>query len=492
MMAAVATAAALAVAGSAIREWRNDPVRFVRDVFGATPDAWQAKVLRDDAPKVAQRASVGVGKSTGLCWKSWHFLVTRPDPKVVATSITEKNIDDGLWAEMKKWQNKSPLLTAAFQWSADRIYLRERPETWFASKRTWSRTANAEQQGESLAGIHADNVLFILDEAGGIPDAVAKTAENALSAGKYLRLWIAGNPTRLSGPLWRACNSERRFWSVHEISGDPDRADRAPRVSIAWAREEIEKDGRDSNSVRIRVLGEFPTSDTNALLGPDDVLRAMRRNPRREVYADSPRIHAVDVARGGADRSVIVERQGVLMVQPRILRDLVPHGLMTLAGHAAQLYEDRKPDGLFVDETGLGSGVVDRLKQLKVPVVGVNFASASREPKKYRNKRAEIHFALAQWVKQVGALPEIPELVAELTAPQYYVDGQGRFELEDKDEIKKRLGFSPDIADAGALTFSEPVLARTVRDSDEMKFVMAARQSGAQSWDYNPLAVGRG
>src|SRR5262249_56383300 len=84
-------------------------------------------------------------------------------------------------------------------------------------------------QGETLAGLHADHILFILDEAGGIPDAVMASAEAALSSCKEGHIVQAGNPTHLEGPLWRACTSERRLWKIVEITGDPDDPRRATR-----------------------------------------------------------------------------------------------------------------------------------------------------------------------------------------------------------------------------------------------------------------------
>src|SRR6185437_7015278 len=162
-------------------------------------------------------------------------------PKVAATSISEDNLRDNLWTVMAHWQAKSDLLKAAFTWTKSRIFANDHPETWWMAFRTWPKSADRSRQADTLAGLHADYILFILDESGGIPDAVMASAEAALSSCVEGHIVQAGNPTHLEGPLWRACTSERRLWHVTEISADPDDPRRATRVKAEWAKEQIEK-----------------------------------------------------------------------------------------------------------------------------------------------------------------------------------------------------------------------------------------------------------
>jgi hypothetical protein len=255
-----------------LRAWAENPPRFVREQFGVTPDPWQDDVLAafPHRSRLAMKACKGPGKTAVLAWLAWNFLATRPEPKIAATSITADNLADNLWAEMAKWQARSPLLQAQFQWTKTRIFSRQKPETWWMSARSWARTADRLQQGNTLAGLHADYILFILDESGGIPDAVMASAEAALASCVEGHIVQAGTPTHLEGPLWRACTGERRLWHVTEISADPDDPRRATRVSARWAREQIEKYGRDNPWVMINVFGRFPPAALNTLIGPDD------------------------------------------------------------------------------------------------------------------------------------------------------------------------------------------------------------------------------
>src|SRR5262249_4635508 len=153
------------------------------------------------------------------------------------------------------------------------------------SARTWSRTADAQQQSLTLAGLHGDNTCVLLDESGGIPDGVMSTAEGTLSTkGGEHRIIQAGNPTHPEGPLYRACTNERHLWKLIEITGDPDDQIRSHRISIRWAQEQIEKYGRDNPWVLVNVFGQFPPSSFNTLLGPDQISAAMKRTLQESMY----------------------------------------------------------------------------------------------------------------------------------------------------------------------------------------------------------------
>jgi phage terminase large subunit len=447
-------------AASTIRRWRLNPIDQVRECFKAEPDAWQADVLAafPKSPRMAMKACKGPGKSCVLAWLIWNFLTTRLHPKVVCTSITGDNLADGLWTELANWQNRSELLRATFTWTKTRIVANDHPETWWASARQWAKGADSKTQGETLAGIHADNVLFVLDEAGGIPDAVAAAAEAGLAnvvdpTKQEAHLLIAGNPYALEGPLYRACTSERQLWHLTEISADPDDPKRTPRVSAEWARQQIEKFGRDNPWVLVNVFGKFPPSSLNALLGPDDVNQCLGRHLDDRATAGAARILGVDVARDGGDRTVLFPRCGPVAYAPVILRGA---NNVAVADRIKMAFANWKPNQIFIDATGgYGGGVVDLLEQAGLPVVGVQFAGKAGDPR-YNNKRSEMWFLMAEWVKRGAALPPLAELVPELTCPTYFFHGD-KFALEPKDQIKARLGFSPDLGDALCLTFAQPV-----------------------------------
>lgn len=442
-------------AGEKLKLWREKPHVMVRELFGVTPDPWQDEDLAafPTTQRYAARACKGPGKSTLLSWMGWNFLLTRPHPNCAATSISGDNLKDGLWKEMAKWYGRSSLLQEMFEVRAERIYCREFKDTWFMSARTWSQSANKQQQADALAGFHADYLLYLIDEAGGIPDGVMAAAEAGLASGIETKIAMAGNPTHLSGPLYRAATTEASLWRQREITADPDDPMRTPRVSAQWAREQIQKYGRDNPWVLVNVFGKFPPASLNALLGVDDVSAAIGRHVPESAYKRASKVLGVDVARFGDDSSVIFPRQGVASFTPIQLRNV---DSLQGAGAVARKWADWSADACFVDDTGgYGGAWIDQLRSLGRQPIPVPFSGKANDPR-FFNKRAEILWALAEWVKEGGALPDVPEMRAELTSLTYSYQGD-RILLAPKDSIKEVIGRSPDFTDALALTFAQPV-----------------------------------
>ncbi len=439
-----------------LERWRHDPVTFVRDNFQVERDEWQIDFLNayNTNQRTAAKACKGPGKTAVLAWCCWHFLLTRPQCKIAATSITGDNLRDGLWAEMAIWQQKSPVLTEQFEWTKTRIYSKDFPETWWMSARQWSKSADSQSQADTLAGLHAENIMFVLDEAGGIPAAVMAAAEAVLAnEGSDAKILMCGNPTHLTGPLYSACTKERSYWKLIEITGDPDDPKRSKRISVDWARKQIATYGRDNPWVLVNVFGQFPPSSLNALLGPEDMKKAMARVLRPEAYNHMPKTLGVDVARHGDDRSVIFPRQGLVMFKPKVVR--IPN-TQELAGLVAQCIRKFQPDAVFVDATGgWGWGVIDALNAWGYAVTPVEF-SGKASNRQYFNKRAEMAFEFANWVKGGGCLPDLPELTEEATAITYAFS-KDQLQIAPKDEIKEELGRSPDLFDGGMLNFAYPV-----------------------------------
>lgn len=450
-----------------IRRWRESPLAMVRELFQVEPDAWQTDVLQafPHNPMMAMVACKGPGKTCVEAWLNWNFLATRPYPKMAATSISGDNLRDNLWAEMAKWRDKSPFLKNRFEWTKSRIYLRDAEETWFLSARTWPQSADPQKQADTLAGLHADYIMFTLDESGGIPDSVMVAAEAALSSCVEGHILQAGNPTQLSGPLHRANRSRKErggLWWVINITGDPDDPKRSPRVSVQWAKDQIATHGRDNPWVLVNVFGQFPPSSFNALIGLDEVEAAMARQYRDWDYRDAARVLGVDVARYGNAASCIYKRWGLQSFPMRKIRNV---NSIQGAGLVARSWDDWQADACFVDATGgFGAGWIDQLTtNLNKSPIGVQFSEKAHEANKYANKRAEMAFDTVNWIKRGGALVNSVELKRTLTETTYTFQ-KDRILLEPKEDIEVRLGFSLDEFDSLILTFAEPVSpkARTV------------------------------
>lgn len=444
-----------------LAEWRANPNKFVFDNFGVTPDPWQEQVLTAFADgtisRISMQACAGPGKSAVLAWCGLNFLTCYGEPgdhpKGAAVSITCDNLKDNLWPEIAKWRGRSPFISHVLTWTKERIFATDHPETWFISARSWSKNSDEQEQGRTLSGLHSKYVLALIDEAGDIPIAVAKAAEQALSTGpKFGKIVMAGNPTSQTGILYAAATKFRNLWFIVRITGDPLDPMRSTRIDIDWAQRQIDTYGRDNPWVMAFILGQFPPGSINTLFGPDEVAKAMERSYPIETIAHSQKRIGVDVARFGDDRTVLFPRQGLVAFQPVIMR-----GARTgdIAARVAAAKGRWGSELELVDGTGgYGAGVIDALLQAGHAPLEISSSGKAIDPR-YMNKRAEMWFEMANWLRRGGQLPNLPDLAKELTAPTYFFQN-GKFQLEPKEQIKKRLGFSPDIADALALTFAQP------------------------------------
>jgi phage terminase large subunit len=449
-----------------IRRWRADPVAFVREQFAIEPDAWQLDVLAAFAdplkPRISMQACAGPGKTAVLAWCGWNFITCYAEkgehPKGAAVSIDATNLETNLWPELAKWRDRSAFLRTAFTWTKTRIFANDHPETWFLAARTFPKTANADEQGKTLAGLHSKYPLFLIDESGAMPTTIMRAAEQALANCTFGKIVQAGNTLSREGMLYAAATTLAHQWYIVRITADPDDPQRTPRVSLDWARQQIATYGRENPWVQAYVLGQFPPNSLNTLLGDDDVRAAMQRELPKEVYNWAQARLGVDVARFGDDRTVIFPRQGKRAFQPTIMRHARDSAVST--DIATTVLRERVTYGAPVtvmDATGgWAAGARDVLLAAdpNYPPVSVQFHTSGLDAR-YTNRRAEMWFQAAEWVKAGGWLPNIPELIGELSTPTYtYVNG--KFQIEPKDQVKQRLGRSPDLADALALTFGVP------------------------------------
>lgn len=444
-----------------IRLWWEHPVAFVRDCFEVEPDPWQFDVLEafPTTPLISMQACRGPGKTATLAWLGWNFLLTRPYPNIAATAISGDNLRDNLWKEMALWRakDKTKILSSLYEITSERIFRKGFKDTWFMSARTWPKSGDMQAQSAVLSGLHADYVMFILDESGEIPVPVGVTAEAALLSGKEAHVVQAGNPTTHDGYLYSASRDKR--WKVFEITGDPDDPKRAPRVNIDEARRQIQRWGRDNPWVMSGILGKFPPSNLASLISEDEVRAAMNRHYRTHEIGAVAKIIGVDVARQGLDASVISMRQGIQAYPFRRFRNI--DGIVG-ASITNNLWDEFQADACFVDATGgLGFTWIDQLRTLGKSPLAVQFSSKAADEDRFVNKRAEMYWRAVQWIKNGGALPGeftegARELMDALCKTQMFHKND-RIQLEEKEQIRDRLGFSPDEADSFVVGFAETV-----------------------------------
>lgn len=222
------------------------------------------------------------------------------------------------------------------------------------------------------------------------------------------------------------------------------------------------RDELSNNAFRQELLCDFNAASDDNLMQMDEVLEAMDRPADPDAASIWPLIIGVDVARFGDDATVFFPRQGPYAYEPEVLHKL---SNVEVAHHLAAYAAERKPDMICIDH-GQGTGVIDLVRELlrsrpEISVVEIPFGSRALQPEKYKNRRAEMWTRIRDYIRNGGSLPDSKQLLAELCAPTYSYDDQGRIKLEPKEEIKARLdGKSTDLADALALTFAVNVQSR--------------------------------
>jgi hypothetical protein len=313
-----------------------------------------------------------------------------------------------------------------------------------------ARTGRKENP-EALQGFHANELLFLIDEASGVDDTVFEVARGALST-PGARVIMTSNPTRTTGFFYRAFHANRENWDCHTLS-----CLESPHVAPEYIKEMQQEYGKDSDIYRVRVLGEFPSGGDLQFIRAADVEASMARQIDPRAYQHAPVVLGVDVAWYGGDRNVIVLRQGLYA---RVIWTVRECELAVLSGIVAEMWDKHRASAVFVDATGVGAGVVSDLRMMGRSPFAVQFGGGANDVK-YKNKRAECWGNMRDWIVADGGFLDAGEyaerLKDDLTAPDYCYDLQGRLQLERKEDMKKRGVASPDFADALSLTFAQPI-----------------------------------
>lgn len=427
--------------------WQNDPAGFCRAVLGVSPEPWQQQALQavQANDRIAIRSGHGVGKSALLAWLVLWFLSTRSVAKIPCTAPTAHQLLDILWGEIAKWRRRLPAVLAdRIDVKKDRVELIHAPYECFAV----ARTARKEQP-EAFQGFHSENLLFIVDEASGVDDAIFEVGEGAMST-VDAKTVLAGNPTRASGYFFEAFHRARAAWATLRVAC-ADSSLVAPKYAAGMA----ERYGIDSNVYRVRVLGEFPTAEDDAVIPLDWCESAVHRDVA--PLENSRVVWGLDVARFGSDRTALAKRRGNVLLEP--VKSWHGKDLMQVSGLVVDAYEavddTECPDEILVDSIGIGAGVVDRLRELGLPARGVNVAEAAATDARHNRRRDELWWRVREWFEARDCvIPDDPALIAELSLPKYRFTSAGKLQVESKDDMKGRGVQSPDLADALCLTFA--------------------------------------
>lgn len=425
---------------------------FIREILEAEPEPWQKEVLEamdKGHNKVSIRSGHGVGKTALCSWLALHFLLFRNDVKVIVTAPSQDQMRDGLIPEINKWISRLPeWMRLSLETISDRITRSPNASNNFISFRTARK-----EKPEALAGVHAEHVMIIVDEASGVDEVIYETGQGALSTEGSIALLI-GNPTNPSGFFYKTHNELSDLWWTKRVACQD-----SSRVSEKYIISQARTYGVDSREYRVRVLGEFPESGADAVIPRGFVTSAIRRY-EDDTSLGRDIVWGLDPGRGG-DPSGFVERDSNQITEAR---ELKYDDLMSIVGWVKRRYDMTPPSFLpkkiFVDSIGLGAGVADRLIEMDLPVVHVNVAESPSLADRFVNLRAELWYAAREWFESREVSINLADselegkLVHELTSVNQKFTSLGKVQLESKEEMRRRGVKSPNIADALVLTFA--------------------------------------
>lgn len=437
-------------ANALLERCQADPVWFATEILGVHLWSRQREIIQAvrDHPRVAVRSGHGVGKTKTAAVAALWFLFSFPNSRVVTTATKWAQVEKQLWHEINQLHRRAraPLGGTCLN---TRVELED-------GRYAIGLSAKPENS-ESFAGHHAPHILVIYDEASGIHSKIFEVGEGYMTT-DGARALLIGNPTRPEGEFYSAFHARRSdyytmhisAWESPPITGEtvpPDLA--AALTGRSWCEGRREAWGEDSVLYQVRVLGNFAKQASDAVIS----LGVVEDAQDRELRADNKRdliVIGCDVARYGTDETVITERVGqrVRIVETYVGKPTT-HTAARVAHWATQ--HPKAATRIVVDDVGVGGGVTDQLRADGWNVTGFNAGEKADQTLQFPNRRSELWFQAAAQLEDLDLDPD-DQLAADLTAPRYGYDLKMRRVVESKDETKKRLGRSPDRADAVLLT----------------------------------------
>jgi len=440
----------------AIQFYEDHPVEFCRDMIGVECDDWQKEAF-DDLYKhhfLAIKAGSGVGKTEWLSLATMHFLATKPFSIVPSTAPSQHQLEDLLWQKHFTNIQRSDYLKQMMSWTQRRISVRKHEGEWYAVART-ARVSGSGKVAEGLQGFHAqresDNLLYIIDEASGVGDEIFPAIEGALT-GKKAYAVLAANPTRLTGYFHSVFTSPKLqgLYKLRTVSCLDSKF-----VEERYIRMMKAMYGEDHPIYKIKVLGEFPSSDIE-LLFPYSDIEKMHWNDVIDMRGDrTPIEFGIDIGRTTAKTTVCI-RKGL-----RIMK----YEWKQLTGTTIDAVEQTQwildlvhawePAVVKIDANGIGGPIFDSLARIypKIfrPVIGQASASETKKSR-YVNLRAQGYWEFKNLMPAICCDAWPNEIFEEMSDMRYKLPN-GKIQIESKEEMQRRNKPSPDFTDATVYAF---------------------------------------
>ena len=440
-----------------LRRWQREECARIKEHIAEN----KRRITRGETPivfKLATTSGRGTGKSAFVAMIMLWLMSTVLGIAIVVTANTETQLKDKTMAEVGKWHTlminshwfeKTALSLRPAPWFEELLKTQLKIDTgyYYISAQMWS-----ENNADAFAGLHNEyGLLLIFDEASGIPAPIWKVSDGFFTEKSLHRYWIVfSNPRRNTGPFFECFHRFREFWNRRHINAmQVEESDTTTYENI------IKQYGEDSDEARVEVFGLFPKQGDKQFISRSIIDEAVERRVEPDMHAAL--MMGVDPARYGDDSTVIAFRQGR---DGKVIPPIKLKGKdnMEVANECAALIDKYKPDAVCID-AGNGTGIIDRLREMKYKVHEVWFGSKSEE-RQWGNLRTLMWARMRDWLKE-GMIPDDTDLKDDLAGPEYKFRGAGDVQiLESKEEMKGRGLASPDYGDAFACTFAVKV-ART-------------------------------
>lgn len=420
-------------------------LKYRQIVVPYTPKPWQRPLHMDLARFNVVNAHRGWGKSYVVCAEAVDECLSGPRKRVLFVAPQLKTAKATVWEYLKYLVAGIPGVSPR---PADNVI--EFPN----GSRIDLVGADDESSQNALRGrgVH----LMVIDEVAAIRGFWNLWTQ--ILRPMLNRMDIKGRMIAISTPHGMDAFHDLAQLAQSDITGEWRYFDFSGETSGAYSKTELEALRNDMGDTAFmqEIQVSFDVSDVDVIIP-----LAMHHKTKDKTLTESmisayPRIMGIDIGYAeNGDPSVIVKRQGNYMHPPTLHENLT---VLELAAIVANQILQWKPAAVFIDQGGGGQQLADHLRALGYPGIHViPFGSSPYDPR-FANKRCEMYWGLREWVSNGGVLPDSKELLQELTQTRWSTDALDRkIKLEPKVDLKKRIGRSPDRADAAALTFAMPI-----------------------------------
>lgn len=479
-------------AGKRIRwpspKYRADPVLFAREILGVEPWDRQLEILEAvrDYSRVAVASGHKIGKSHSAAIIALWYYSSFEDARVVMSSTTARQVDQILWRELQMMRARAGKCLACKEGDPNDHQPRPCPHSALVEgeigmlARTGLKSDDFREivgftarEAEAVAGISGRHLLYIVDEASGVPDVIFEAIEGNRAGGA--RIILFSNPTRTTGEFFEAFHSKKDLYRTIQLSSEDTPNVRAGKMVIPglagpdWIAEKREEWGEDSPTYKVRVKGEFALAEDGKIFSIHAIAEAEKR--WHDTSTDGRLFIGLDPAgaSGTGDDTVAAVRRGMKLIELVAKRGLSDeaHLAMIEALCAAHRIPRETPVVVLDREGPIGSSLYGLLRSYLARHPGIfelvavrSSDRATRQPLIYDRQRDALAASAEAWIRDGGAIPEDARFSAELHALEWIQSQSGRLKLTPKTEIRKLLGRSPDRYDAFALACWEPLALR--------------------------------